>query len=197
MSSIERAPYHHGHLREALLQQAIAQLDEAGPDSVTIRAVARRTGVSHAAPANHFADRTALLTAVAARLFGELTDLIERRLLQLPRIAAARARGFVDTLLDYGLSQPNRYRLMWRRDLTDWNDAALTVAMDGLYDRLVAEIESMRSDATVDQHTLAVGLWSMVHGYVSLRIDGVFTDRADAVSGKPRREAILDLILSG
>ncbi len=57
------APYHHGDLRRALLAAALALLDEGGVEAVTIRAVARRTGVTHAAPANHFRGREARRTA--------------------------------------------------------------------------------------------------------------------------------------
>ena len=59
-------PYHHGDLRSALVEQALLLVKERGPQGFTLREVARRAGVSHAAPYRHFADRSALLTAVAA-----------------------------------------------------------------------------------------------------------------------------------
>jgi AcrR family transcriptional regulator len=68
--------YHHGSLREALLAEGRRLLIEQGPDAVTLRELARRTGVSHAAPRRHFADRDALLAAIAARGFDELTEAL-------------------------------------------------------------------------------------------------------------------------
>src|SRR6195256_264747 len=67
-------PYHHGHLREALLQAAIQLIAEVGPAGFTLREVARRAGVSHNAPYRHFRDRDDLMAAVAAQGFRELTQ---------------------------------------------------------------------------------------------------------------------------
>src|SRR6266404_3557169 len=67
-------PYHHGHLREVLLQAAIQLIAEVGPAAFTLREVARRAGVSHNAPYRHFPDREDLLAAVAAQGFRELNE---------------------------------------------------------------------------------------------------------------------------
>src|SRR5260370_37166177 len=67
-------PYHHGNLREALLEAAIRLIAEVGPTAFTLREVARRAGVSHNAPYRHFRDRDDLMAAVAAQGFRELTE---------------------------------------------------------------------------------------------------------------------------
>ena len=69
--------YHHGSLREALLAEGRRLLLEKGPEAVTLRELARRTGVSHAAPSRHFADRDALLAALAAEGFDQLTRRLQ------------------------------------------------------------------------------------------------------------------------
>lgn len=84
--------YHHGSLREALLAEGRRVLLEQGPEAVTLRELARRTGVSHAAPSRHFADRDALLGALAADGFDELT----RRLRD-----SSRHESLHDRLSDY------------------------------------------------------------------------------------------------
>lgn len=84
--------YHHGSLREALLTEGRRLLVDRGPEAVTLRELARRTGVSHAAPSRHFADRDALLAALAAEGFGEL----EQRLRE-----AARRDDLVERLTGY------------------------------------------------------------------------------------------------
>lgn len=94
--------YHHGSLREALLAEGRRLLIEKGPDAVTLRELARRTGVSHAAPSRHFSDRDALLAALAAEGFDELTDRLgqsagrERLEERLGRYAHAHVRFAID-----------------------------------------------------------------------------------------------------
>ena len=140
------APYHHGRLRPALLEAAFSLLDSAGVDGVTIRAVARKIGVAHSAPANHFKDRTSLLTAMATLIFDDLTQTITRNLADLPvasTLAAGRARirVFADTLVTFGLEHPHRYRLLWRRDCLNDEDEELQRGMDQIYEALLAELD--------------------------------------------------------
>lgn len=71
----ERA-YHHGDLRRALLTAALDAIAQEGPDALSLRDLARRAGVSHAAPAHHFKDRTGLLTAVAAEGYALFADAL-------------------------------------------------------------------------------------------------------------------------
>jgi AcrR family transcriptional regulator len=188
--------YHHGNLRAALVSAALALLDEEGVEAVTIRAVARRAGVTHAAPANHFRDRRALLTALAAELFTGLRAEIGRKLGDAGPELEARLRVFAQAMLRFGLAAPHRYRLIWRWDMLDGKDPALVAAMDGIYDRLIDEL-SAKARADFDPHTRAIALWSMVHGYVSMRIEGNLLAGKDKVSGEPRETAIVSAVLGG
>lgn len=91
-------PYHHGSLRDTLLEEGRRQILEEGPSSLTLRGLAKRAGVSHSAPLRHFDDRDALLDAIAAagfaELIGELETAAELPILQarLTRYARAHAR---------------------------------------------------------------------------------------------------------
>lgn len=183
--------YHHGALREALLGFAAELLDAEGVEAVTVRAVARKAGVTHAAPFNHFPTRSALLTALAATFFEQLAAAVREDLSGAS--GPDRVRSYARAVVDYGLKHPNRYRLMWRRDLL-LDDAALQRAMDAIYEDLIAELSQGRNLNGKSAHTFAVALWSMAHGYVSLRLDGNFEDRKDEVSGQARFEAMLDLV---
>src|SRR6201984_2405102 len=89
-------PYHHGHLREALLQAAIRLIAEVGPAGFTLREVARRAGVSHNAPYRHFRDRDELLASVAAQGYRELAKAMTD--------AAARQTDALDALREAGLA---------------------------------------------------------------------------------------------
>lgn len=191
----KRDTYHHGDLRPAIIQAALDILDADGVDAVSIRAVARRAGVSHSAPANHFRDRRALLTALAVHLFHALNDTIESDLASAPSDLRERVRCITRTLIEFGLSQPNRYRLLWRRDLLDDTAGELQTEMDKLYDRLTEEIHRPGVGKRFDRDTYAVALWSMVHGYVSLRLDGNLESRIDPRSGTKREDAIVEAFL--
>lgn len=192
----KRGSFHHGNLREALLDAAFQILDESGPDAITIREVARRTGVSHAAPVNHFKDRKCLMTAVATKLFEELAAVIEKRLSRSKPIASEQAGAFAKGLIAYGLSNPNRYQLLWRRDLVDNSDRNLQAAMDAIYDQLIAKIETSRKKKKYDQHTVAIALWSLAHGYVSMRADGNFEPKRDTVTRQKREDAMVDAVVA-
>lgn len=191
----KRDRYHHGDLREALLHAATDILDAEGVDSVSIRAVARAAGVSHSAPVNHFRDRRALLTALAVGLFRDLNEAIEGELNAAAANLRERVQCFTRTLIDFGLRQPNRYRLLWRRDLLDDTSSELQAEMDTLYDRLADEVATLGAGKRFARDTYTVALWSMVHGYVSLRLDGNLESRTDSRSGTKRQEAIVEAFL--
>ncbi len=132
--------YHHGNLRAELLNAAMDILDESGIEAVTIRQVARKAGVGHSAPANHFAGKRALLTQLAINIFVNLGDTIKKELHTAPKGLTEKITVFTDTLVKFGLGQPNRYRLLWRRDYLDNDNKELNSAMDVIYDELLATL---------------------------------------------------------
>lgn len=188
--------YHHGNLREELLKVAMGILDESGIEAVTIRQVARKAGVGHSAPANHFADKRALLTQLAIDIFVSLGELIKRDLQVAPQGLSEKVRVFTDTLIEFGLSQPNRYRLLWRRDYLDNDSVELNGAMDVIYDALLATLATSK-ESNVSVESKAIALWSMLQGYVTMRIDGNLEAKKDEVSGNDRQQAIVDVLLQG
>ncbi|MFK7895269.1 MAG: TetR/AcrR family transcriptional regulator [Myxococcota bacterium] len=197
MAKAKPKSFHHGDLKRVLFDVALARLDVHGAEGVTIRAVARDAGVSHGAPVNHYADRCALLTALARAQFETLLAEIEARLQKGEGADGPRIDAFAEAIVDFGLRYPHRYRLLWRPDLIDQREPELLAVMDQIYDRLCAEmskgLETSGSDAHFDQDTYAVALWSLLHGYVDLRLSGMFEPSKDGVSGAPREEAILQL----
>jgi AcrR family transcriptional regulator len=193
-------PYHHGNLRPALLKAAFSLLDQSGVENVTIRAVARQIGVAHSAPANHFKDRKALLTAMATMVFDEIGGAITQQLAKsrsddTSLTRRARIGVFAETLINFGLSQPHRYRLLWRRDLLDDGDEALQNAMNAIYDALLVELGETRPTRSIE--TDAIALWSMLHGYISMRLDGNLVAKSDEKAGIPRHHAIVDALFAG
>jgi AcrR family transcriptional regulator len=193
-----RTHYHHGDLRSALLAAARGILDREGVDAVTVRAVAREAGVAHSAPANHFKDRAALLTALAIDVMLELTQEIDRMVEDAGPGATPRKQveAFARAVMRYGLSHPQRYQLIWRRDSLDARDEKLEASGAAIYDRLGALLKRSAGDGPYDLDTRIIAAWSMAHGYISLRLGGILVAGADGATGESREEAIIGLLAS-
>lgn len=168
------APYHHGDLRAALLREAEAELAEKGAEGFSLRGVARRAGVSHAAPAHHFGDTAGLLTALAAEGFRRFLAMQRRR---MERAEGPRARMLASGLgyIDFALSAPALFRLMFASGRTDWRDAALCAAAEEAFDNLAGRVTELRgahpeADATARLDLVAA--WATVHGLAELMIAG-------------------------
>ncbi len=184
--------YHHGDLRRALLDAAEALMAE-GTDDPSLRAVARRAGVSHAAPYKHFADRHALKAAVAERGFAALgTAMQEAADTAGDRPLRAIGRAYVAFALD----RPARYRLMFGPEFAQGRATAdLDRAARATFEALVAA--RTHADAPAGERTTAVAYWSLVHGLATLLIDGRVAvpdgtdplDFADQVLGSLRAAA--------
>ncbi len=187
---------HHGNLRAEIITTAQGLLDEEGIEAIGIRKVARIIGVAHSAPANHFKNLKALLTALAAEAYQELSQTLDTAMEQASPDLRARVQCFANAMLDYGLQYPNRYHLLWRKDCVNPDDEQLNQAMDHIYDRLLTVLEPHSSEA-IDIESQAIALWSLIHGYVSLRLDGSLDRGTDAISGEDRSTAVLDVLING
>lgn len=169
-----KTSYHHGDLRRALVQAAEDLLCERGPGGVTLRGAATRAGVSSAAPYRHFVDKDALLVAVALRGYSALQDHVR---------AAPRMAGTVEAIHDlvrayaeFATDHPQLYRLMMGAGITDRDQyAELTEAHDETCAILIdAVAEAQQHGALIEQNpvSIAMTLWCVVHGLVTLVIDG-------------------------
>lgn len=201
MSERLKRGYHHGDLKTALRNAAIEALDEAGVDAVTIRDVARRAGVAHSAPANHFKDRKALLTDLAAGITGDLAQALQSALAK-DGDQRVRLKAAMSDVLGYALAYPHRYRLANRHDVLDCEHGALAEAQQKIFDVLAAIVgrggQAEPADgAPLGLETRVFAAWSLVHGYVSLRLDGTLTQGVDEISGAPREAALIDALMDG
>ena len=176
MSTSNGRSYHHGELRTALVGAALDLLAEDGADALSLRAVARRAGVSAMAPYRHYPDKEALLAAVAAHGFDGLRDALRQADAEaLPGQAlVAQAVAYVG----YAVGRPALFRLMFglkrlgaHPELMAAGGAAYAV----LGDRIAAELPA---EADREAHTL--GCWSLVHGLASLVLDGLVAVEAAA-----------------
>jgi AcrR family transcriptional regulator len=158
-----RRPYHHGDLRRALMEAALAAVAENGPAAVSLRDVARRAGVSHAAPAHHFRDKTGLLTALAARGWALLADAL----------AGTESRELGELGVTYVLfatANPAHFAVMRAPGLVRADDPDLVAAQGraGAQLRAGAERHAGRTDRTT-----VLAAWSLVHGLSDLLLEGL------------------------
>lgn len=161
--------YHHGNLRQAMLSAAVDAITEVGPAGISLRDLARRAGVSHAAPAHHFGDKTGLLTALAAEGYGLLADVLE--------VAQQRTRDFLEVGVAYvrfAIDHRAHFEVMFRSDLYHPDDPAVIAARDRAGRALSGGIDSLPVGwAGPDPRIAGVAAWSLVHGFATLWLNGV------------------------
>src|SRR5574341_1948090 len=171
-----RAPYHHGDLRRALIEAALALVKERGAEGFTLREAARRVGVSQTAPYRHFETREALLAAVAEEGFSSLHALLAR----LPEAREAdprvrlRAQGLA--CFEYYLADPDRFRVMFGRATAQRERYPALADAWGRVDALLLEslVACQRAGVIRDGDPLELGLATaaMTHGLAALAIEG-------------------------
>jgi AcrR family transcriptional regulator len=165
--------YHHGDLRRALLQEAVRTIQAHGVDSLTLRAVGERLGVSRTALYRHFADKSALLAAVAQEGFRTLRLALLDAWNSAPGTAAGLdAMG--EAYVRFAVQHPSHYRVMFGgfvagEEHADEDEGGR--AFQALVDALVAlQLQGLVRDD--DPLALAHFVWSAVHGLSMLIIDG-------------------------
>jgi AcrR family transcriptional regulator len=164
--SASKATYHHGDLRAALVRAALELLEERGETSLSLRAVARRAGVSPAAPYRHYADREALVSAVAAVGYRELAERLAAAhpSPSTPEQLASVAIAYVQ----FALERPALFRIMFGEPCDRDNDERVAAtATVSLYVRGIVE----RSFPHADPEALATAIWALVHGLAFLHLD--------------------------
>ena len=170
-----RREYHHGDLRSALLDSVGRIVRENGPSFVSIREVARRARVSHAAPSHHFRNKSGLLTAFAAQGFDRLADTVGEtiatsRASTPPAVLAAMGRGYVR----FAIENPEHFAIMFRMELLDEHDAELVRASDRAHQALMATTRAAAAQGILDADPVvaAAAAWSLVHGLSTLWLSG-------------------------
>ncbi|MCH2164862.1 MAG: TetR/AcrR family transcriptional regulator [Marinovum sp.] len=166
----EAKPYHHGNLRDALLTAARRLLETEGHSGLSLRKCAAEVGVSATAPQNHFENKTALLTAMAAQGYAELEAYMCRTLNEAADRDARRKaalQGYVAFAQDY----PALYELMFARDRVSSSNPDLMRRVGACF-LILADIAKgfghFEDDATQVEAKQQIFVWSLVHGYAQL-----------------------------
>lgn len=197
-----KASYHHGDLRQALLQAGESVLREHGPGKFTLRECARRAGVSHSAPKHHFGDVRGLLTELAAGGFERLTTLLRMQMATATNLNeefAATTRGY----LQFAQENPEHFRIMFRSDLLDETSLVLQAAAGGTFLELTNVIHRQRGEPEIVASEsgrptmlremtddIVIG-WSHIHGFAHLvleqQLDMVDVSEIDSLVDKAAR----------
>ncbi|WP_026928081.1 TetR/AcrR family transcriptional regulator [Granulicoccus phenolivorans] len=160
-------PYHHGDLRQTLLDAAADVIEESGPAAVSLRNLARRVGVSHAAPAHHFGDLAGLMTALATEGYARLADAVEA----VSPVHDLQEAGVA--YVSFALAERARFEVMFRPELLHRDDPALQAAQARAMETLRAAVAEWSRAYGGDEEATRVAAWSLVHGFATLWLQGV------------------------
>jgi AcrR family transcriptional regulator len=170
-----RKSYHHGDLRNALLQAALTMVEEIGLEQLSLRKIAASVGVSHAAPEHHFPSMRHLFNAMAIWGFETFVRTLADEIDRAPKQGAETLRAARRGYLGFAKAHSNVLRLMFSSGHLDWNAQDLRVAADAAWQQLLelsapaAEHLGLRTDE--ERRKLAGLIWSQIHGEAHLTID--------------------------
>lgn len=177
----KKKSYHHGDLKNALIQAGVGILAKDGVSGLSLRKVAKKAGVSHTAPYSHFADKQALIAAISTEGFRQLyarLDVVARKyegrsLTQLVEAAWAYVR--------FALDDPDRFKVMFSAILEKEKDYAEFVAESQRNFRLIVQIVEANQAAGVlksgPSDLITLSAWGTVHGFIMLLLEGQIPHR--------------------
>ncbi|MEV4820283.1 TetR/AcrR family transcriptional regulator [Micromonospora sp. NPDC049274] len=175
----ETRGYHHGDLRRTLLAAALDAIEEDGSAVLSLRDLARRAGVSHAAPAHHFGDKAGLRTALAIEGF----DLLAQALAAAGADLLAAGIAYVD----FAVAHRAHFEVMFRPELYRADDPELIAARGRARAALRAGVATLPTSGTpTDTDRDALAAWSIAHGFATLWLANALPDR---VGDNPREAA--------
>ena len=197
MARPKAQPYHHGQLREALASSGRALLEEKGIRGFTLRECARRAGVSHAAPAYHFASIDDLLAELAVQAFHELAAAMTAEAARADSDAAeggasshlvAQGVGY----MAFAAGNPALFQLMFSREANRLETPALAAAAEAVRNLHAAAVEAAIPHASGEiKQRMADFAGASVHGFISLLLDGQIGGKDSSRALKARGLSLL------
>lgn len=183
----KKRAYHHGDLARALVTAALDIIAKSGPEALTVREVAAAAGVTHGAAYRHFADKEALLAAVAEDGYRGLAQKLAAAANAAPVYPPTRVRALAAAYVEFAMARPAHYRVMWGpRFNEDGRFPSLETAIGDAFALVIAEFERGQFSKTFrdDQRPrdLAVAFWVAAHGFVELVLRRRLKVKSDAVA---------------
>ena len=170
--------YHHGNLKSALIAAARAQIERERASSLNLRALAREVGVTHPAVYRHFADKEALLEAVAEQGFDEIARTLEVAVAGLHANREAKFFAIATAYIDFTLAHPELTHVMFSLIPVEARkqNPSLYAATKRAYAMLLRSVAEVEGEAKVN----GMVIWSMIHGLAQLIIGRQFDSFDDA-----------------
>jgi AcrR family transcriptional regulator len=192
-SRLARKPpnsYHHGDLRDALVQAALREVERGGPEAVSIKALAGKLGVSQPAPYRHFADREALLEATTTEALRQFCAIL-RAAIDRPSKQSKLSR-FAQAALDFGLRRNGLYRLMFasRTMACAARGSELHAAALEIFGLLVEAFEAPAVGLLRERQALKI--WAALHGMITLAEQGMLTGELAQITREELLEEIVE-----
>jgi AcrR family transcriptional regulator len=175
--------YHHGELKQALVDAARALVKEQGETSFSLSDACRRAGVSTAAPYRHFADKHEILLEVAAQGFVDMTNRSKSVTSHFAPGAPERIVALGEVYISFAVNEPALFRMMFTQQQGLSDDAPITIYGRECFGFVVQEVVSFCNfnRITGDAKLIALQLWTLVHGAASLTIDGDYDKVAPGI----------------
>ena len=169
-----KKPYHHGELRQALVDAARALVHESGESGFSLSDACRRAGVSTAAPYRHFADKHEILAEVAAQGFIDMTNRSRAETEQHPVGSPERIVALGRVYFNFAVNEPALFRMMFGQKPGMAEHERLWSTGEECFGYVVQEVMRFCEANRIagDAQLIALQLWTMVHGAASLTIDG-------------------------
>jgi len=187
--------YHHGNLRRALMDGALAVIRERGLESLSLREVAAAAGVSHAAPYHHFADKGALVRALGYEALLRLDERMAEAQVATGQDPAERLVAIGLAYVDFAVERPDYYAAMRSEEMREPRPAEVPPAHGDTWGRLVAAVAACQAAGSLPQGdpvTLAVGMWALVHGLADLWLTAPLAMLPQGAAGvQPLAEQVL------
>jgi AcrR family transcriptional regulator len=172
--------YHHGDLRDALVHAALREAEQGGPEAISLKALAKKLGVSQPAPYRHFADREALLSAVTAEAFRQFSAMLREQISKPSK--RSKLSRFAQAALAFGLRRNGIYRLMFasRTMACVSTGSELHVAAMETFALVLDALEAPAVGLLRERHALQI--WAALHGVIMLAEQGLLTGKVANVT---------------
>jgi len=178
MKEKKNSPYHHGNLKEELLQTALEMIDTDGLESITLRDLTQRLGTSRTAVYRHFESKEALILGVIEKGYEHLNLIFTPIFQDKTRSVDVRFEAMGRAYLDFAIEHPNLYRLLFgelyrkeRAEICDYRDETQATGLYALIG-LLTEAQEEGIIARENPMVQAATVWASIHGLASLLIDG-------------------------
>jgi AcrR family transcriptional regulator len=180
---MSRETYHHGDLKNALIQAALEIVAAEGVYGLTLRKAARRAGVSHNAPYAHFADKQALIAAIVLEGHKKIQTILEAVVAQYPNDPLKQLANLAWAYVQFGIESPAHYKMTFSGLLENEKKypAFVDLSKNNLYliSKIVADCQAagVLVTGSQDMGLTALSAWGLIHGLVSLMIEGQVPSR--------------------